>query len=147
MIKKRIFASVLLGVGTVFLASQVAAQDVIEQRIKLMKANGAASKALKAAVPEKDYATIQVKAKDIAEGMGKVEALFPKGSTSDKSRALPAIWEKWDDFTKDTTAAKKAAAELADAAAAKDASLVDAKYKALGKACGDCHKPFRAEKK
>ncbi len=147
MIRKKIIAPVVIGLGAIFLASQVSAQDVVEQRIKLMKANGAASKALKAAVPDKDYATIQVKAKDIAGGMEKVEGLFPKGSTSDKSRALPAIWDKWDEFKSATNNAKKAASELAEAAAAKDASLVDAKYKALGQSCGGCHKPFRAEKK
>ena len=148
MIKRKIFGPVLLGLGTILLSSQVFAQsDVIEQRIKLMKANGAASKALKAAVADKDYATIELKAKDIAGNMDKVDNLFPKGSMSDKSRALPAIWDKWDEFKKDEAAVKKAATELADAAAKKDATLVDAKFKSVGGACGSCHKAFRAEKK
>jgi len=148
MIRREFFGSLLLGLGTLFLSSQVFAQsDAIEQRIKLMKANGAASKALKAAVAEKDYATIELKAKDIAGGVDKVEGLFPKGSTSDKSRALPAIWEKWDDFKKDAADLKTAAAELAEAAAKKDGALVAAKFKSVGGACSSCHKAFRAEKK
>jgi len=148
MIKRKVIGSVLLGLGTIFLSSQVFDQsDAIEKRIKLMKANGAASKALKAAVAEKDYATIELKAKDIAGNADKVAALFPQGSTSDKSRALPAIWEKWDDFKKDAADLKKAAAELADAAGKKDGALVAAKFKSVGGACSSCHKAFRAKKK
>ena len=148
MIKRNILASVFLGFGTILFSTLVFAQSSpIEQRQKLMKANSAASKALKAAVAEKDFATIELKAKDIAGNMDKAVGLFPKGSTSDKSRALPAIWEKWDDFGKDATAAKKAATELAEAASKKDAEGAATKFKALGGACSDCHKAFRAEKK
>ncbi len=130
------------------ISSQLFAQaDVIEKRQKLMKSNGAAAKAIKKGVEEKDYATVETKAKDIMGNMDKVLDLFPNGSTSEKSRALPAIWEKWDEFSKNPGKVKKAAGELAEAAKAKDDAAVGAKVKALGAACKSCHEPFRAEEK
>ncbi|MDH3443823.1 MAG: cytochrome c [Deltaproteobacteria bacterium] len=138
-----IVVTLLLGISI-----QVAAQDdLIPKRQKLMKSNSAANKAIKSAVGKKDYAAVEAKAKEIANNMGQLEALFPKGSTSDKSRAKAAIWEKWDEFTKDAEGAKMAANDLAAAAAAKDEAEVGAKFKVLGKSCGGCHKPFRAPKK
>lgn len=133
---------------SMFAASQLFAQgEQIEQRQKLMKSNSAASKAIKKAVEEKDYATVELKAKDIAGNADKAGALFPKGSTADNSRAKPEIWEKWDEFSKEVTAFKTAASELAEAAAAKDESRVGDKFKALGRSCSSCHKAFRAEKR
>src|SRR5258706_5090577 len=145
---RRFLTAALSAVLALFAASQVIAQeDVIEKRQKLMKSNGAAAKAMKKAVEEKDYATVETKAKDIGDNMDKVLDLFPKGSTSEKSRALPAIWEKWDEFTKGPAKVKKAAADVADAAKAKDDAALPAKLKALGEACDSCHKNFRSEKK
>jgi cytochrome c556 len=112
-----------------------------------MKGQSAAAKAIKGAVEAKDYATIEAKAKDIVGSSEKIVDLFPKGSTSDKSRALPAIWEKWDEFSKNPVKLKAAASDLAKSAAAKDDAGIPAKVKALGDVCNACHTPFRAEKK
>ncbi|HEY1266641.1 MAG TPA: cytochrome c [Candidatus Binatia bacterium] len=148
MMHRRLFQAMFLMVAVVLIAPQAfAQQDVIEKRQKLMKGNGADAKAIKGALESKDYATIETKAKDIGNNMDKVVDLFPKGSTSDKSRALPAIWEKWDDFSKHPGQVKKAANDVAAAAKAKDDAALPAKVKALGDACGSCHKNFRAEEK
>lgn len=147
MHRKYVFGG-LVALFSLFLSSQLFAQaDLIEKRQKLMKSNSAANKALKAAVAEKDFATVEIKAKEIMENMEKAPELFPKGSTADKSRAKPDIWEQWDQFTKTANKAKTAAGDLAKAAAAKEEAEVAAKFKALGGTCGECHKPFRAEKK
>jgi len=148
MTHRKLFQAIFLVMGMLVLAPQLFAQeDVIEKRQKLMKSNGADAKAIKAAVEAKDYATIETKAKDIMSNGDKILDLFPKGSTSDKSRALPAIWEKWDEFSKNPAKVKKAASELADAAKAKDDAAIPTKVKALGDACGAYHKNFRAEEK
>jgi cytochrome c556 len=148
MMHRRLFQALFLTLAVVLIVPQAfAQQDVIEKRQKLMKGNGADAKAIKGALESKDYATIETKAKDIGNNMDKVNDLFPKGSTSDKSRALPAIWEKWDDFSKHPGQVKKAANAVADAAKAKDDAALPAKVKALGDACGSCHKNFRAEEK
>lgn len=138
----------LVALLSLLLSSQLFAQaDVIEKRQKLMKSNSAANKALKAAVAEKDFATVETKAKEIMGNFEKVPDLFPKGSTADNSRAKPEIWDKWNDFTKTANKAKTAASDLAKAAAAKNEAEVETKFKELGGMCGSCHKPFRAEKK
>lgn len=76
----------------------------------------------------------------------KIPDLFSKGGTAGKTKALPAIWEKSDDFSKGAKNLRKAASELADAAKSGDGAAVDVKVKALSNACGSCHKAFRAEK-
>ena len=131
-----------------FLILPAYGQDaLIEKRQKDMKENGASAKALKKAVEEKDYATAELKAKEIAGHAAQIPDLFPKGSTSEKSRAKSEIWEKWDEFTKDAAQMKKTSSELAEAAAAKDATKVKAKFDDLGNTCDSCHKSFRAAKK
>ena len=111
-----------------------------------MKSNAADAKAIKAASEAKDNATIEAKAKDIMGNAEKIPSLFPKGSTTGKTKATAAIWEKPDDFAKAAKNLGKAAGELAAVAKAGNEADVDVKFKALGEACGSCHKAFRAEK-
>ena len=131
------------------ISSQVFAQDEeIQKRRLLMESNNdAATKAIKNAVAAKDYPNIELKAKEIMENMDRLLDLFPKGSLSEKSRAKPEIWEKWDEFSKHPGKVKKAAQDLADAAKAQDEEKVKDSFKALGQSCASCHKSFRAEKK
>lgn len=143
-----------LGIGflcllSLVISSQVLAQgDPVEKRRLLMESNNdAATKAITQAVREGNFAEVQVKVKGIMENMDRLLELFPPGSLSEKSRAKPEIWEKWDDFSKYPAKVKKAAQELADAAKAKDEVEVKAKLKSLGEACNSCHKSFRAPKK
>ena len=128
------------------ISSQLFAQEVIEKRQKAMKGNSGNAKAIKAAAEAKDYATVETKARDIMGTAEKIPDLFSKGSTAGKTKALPAIWEKSDDFSKGAKNLRKAASELADAAKSGDGATVDVKVKALSNACGSCHKAFRAEK-
>jgi cytochrome c556 len=147
MVRGEFLMAVTLGFAALLLSSQVFAQaDVIEKRQQAMKGNSADAKAIKAAVESKDYATIETKAKDIMGTAEKIPGLFPKGSTQGKTKALPEIWEKPDDFAKAAKNLSKAAGELAAAAKAKDDAAVGEKVKAVSGACGGCHKAFRAEK-
>ena len=147
MRKGKILWGGLFGILALFIAAELFAQaDVIEKRQTLMKSNSAATKAIKAAVESKDYATIETKAKDIQGNMDKVLDLFPKGSNKGKTKAKAEIWDKYDEFSKNPGKVKKAAGDLADAAKAKDDGAIEAKVKAVGGACKSCHEPFRAEK-
>jgi cytochrome c556 len=148
MSRGKLIFGVLFGFLTLVVASQVFAQaDVIEKRQAFMKNNnGGDAKAIKAAVEAKDYATVETKAKDIGGNSEKIVSLFPKGSTAGKTKATPAIWEKPDDFAKAAKNLGKAAGELAAAAKTGNDAEVGVKFKALGDACGSCHKAFRAEK-
>jgi cytochrome c556 len=144
MAKGNIFLGVLFGLVALLVSSQVFAQaDVIEKRQKAMKGNSADAKAIKAAVEAKDYETIETKAKDIMGTAEKIPSLFPKGSTKGKTKAKGEIWEKSDDFAKAAKNLGKAASELAAAAKSKDDAAIGTKVKALGDACGSCHKAFR----
>ncbi len=147
MHKRNCLCAGFVAVLSLFVAAQAFAQaDVIEQRRKLMKENSAAAKAIKGAVESKDYATVELKAKDIMGNSEKIVGLFPKGSTAGKTKATDAIWDKPEDFAKAAKNLGKAASDLASAAKSGDAAAVEAKVKALSGACGGCHKPFRAEK-
>ena len=143
----KILTGALFGFMTLVVSTQVFAQaDVNEKRQKAMKGNSAATKAIKAAVESKDYATVEAKAKDINGTANRLVSLFPAGSTTGKTKATAAIWEKSDDFAKTAKSLGKAAGELASAAKAGNEADVGVKVKALGDVCGSCHKQFRAEK-
>src|SRR5258706_9687073 len=97
----KILTGALFGFMTLAVSAQGFAQaDVNETRQKLMKDNSANAKALKAAGEEKNYTTVETKAKDIMGNADKIVAAFPKGSTTRKNKAKPEIWEKADNFSK-----------------------------------------------
>ena len=148
MQQNKAFLAVLFGLLSFFISTQLFARaDVIEKRKKLMKANSAANKALKKAFAMEDYATVEAKAKIIAGNAAMILDLFPKGSTGEDSRAKPEIWEKWDEFGKKVAALNGAATALANETMTQDMMKVGPKMKALGAACGSCHKPFRGPRK
>jgi cytochrome c556 len=147
------FLSIVVGVLFVLSVSShlFAQEDVMQKRKDLMNGNYDALKAIKKAVEEKDYETVALKARDIMGRMDKVLDVFPKGSTGEKSKAKPEIWEKWDEFSKLPVKVKDVAGALAKAAAAKDEAGVQAQFKVLGPespfrsgACFECHKDFRS---
>ena len=77
-------------------------------------------------------------------------AMWPKGSDNaamaDKTRALPNIWAEFPKVAEADKALSAAVDNLASMAG-KDLASLQAGIGAVGKACGGCHKPFRAEKK
>jgi len=147
MVRGKFFIATVIAFMALLVSSQVFAQaEVIEKRQDAMKGNSANAKAIKAAIESKDYATIETKAKDIMGTAEKIPSLFPKDSTKGKTKAKAEIWEKPDEFAKAAKNLGKAASELAAAAKAKDDAEIGVKVKALGDACGSCHKAFRAEK-
>jgi cytochrome c556 len=143
---KRLYAAFFAGLFLLIATQAFGQADVIEKRQKAMKANSADAKAIKAALEAKDYATIEVKAKEIMSTAEKIPDLFPKGSTQGKTKAKAEIWEKWDEFKGGASKLKTASGDLAKAAAAKDHDKVEAGVKAVSGTCGGCHKAFRAEK-
>ncbi|MBL6946518.1 MAG: cytochrome c [Rhodospirillales bacterium] len=73
--------------------------------------------------------------------------IFPKDSGMGKTGALPAIWEKPDDFAQAVAAFEDASVQFAMAANGGDMGAIGAALGGLGKSCGGCHKPFREKKK
>ena len=71
--------------------------------------------------------------------------LFPEGSIVGDSKALPAIWENWDEFLAIVDSGRIAAGEARDAAEAGDTATYAASLRTVGETCGACHQQFRAD--
>ena len=73
-------------------------------------------------------------------------AMFPQGTGMGhvtKARAKAAIWSDWDEFKKANNAMVVASTNFAMGSA----DTMTGASKAIGKACGGCHKPFRGPRK
>ena len=93
-----------------------------------------------------DWAALEKAANVVAEGSIDQQRWFPKGSGPDagKTRALPEVWSKPDDFTAAQKMFTDRAPKLLAAVKAKDAPGVQAAFKEVGGACKNCHDTFRA---
>jgi cytochrome c556 len=71
---------------------------------------------------------------------------FAKGTGPEagKTRALPAIWSKPDEFTAAQKMFSDRAPALVAAAKAKDIEAVTAAFRQLGGSCKNCHDTFRS---
>jgi cytochrome c556 len=147
---KRSTTTSLIVLALFLIPAPALSQNVIEQREKLMESNLDALKLIRAAAKQSDYATLQAKGKEIVAAMDKVPDLFPKGSLSENSNAVPEIWEKWDEFREHARKTRAAAEGLVKAAAAQNNAQVQEQVKAIGSmtggACGGCHLSFNKKR-
>lgn len=140
-----IFRTVLtVAAVAVGLTAAMAQQDIIEQRKALMKANGRQAgilgRMLKGDDPF-DAAKVQVAFAQFAETAQKFPALFAENTRTGETRALPAVWEKRDDFVAAAAKFGKDVADYKDKVATLDG--LKAAMPVIGKNCGDCHQTFR----
>jgi cytochrome c556 len=73
---------------------------------------------------------------------------FPKGSGPEagvKTYALPAIWQKQDDFTKLGKAAQAEAIKLDQVANSRNLDALKTEAVTMGKACKACHDDYRSK--
>ena len=73
--------------------------------------------------------------------------LFPKGSTSETSRAKEEIWQKWDEFVKASETFRTEADHLALVTAEGKANEAKEQVKKVFGACKSCHDSFRTPDK
>ena len=93
-----------------------------------------------------DVKQLEDPAKAIAEWAGVIPTMFPQGSEhGGDTRALPEIWSDSAGFRKAAMRLGDAATKLATDAKAGDSAAVADDAKALGQACGACHKSYRAK--
>jgi len=93
-------------------------------------------------------ADVNFHAKAILEAAKHHGNAFPKGSDKGKTAALPAIWEKPEDFKKAGQNLGKALNEfisVSEMADADDMADMQAAFKKVGGACKGCHDDFRNE--
>jgi len=97
----------------------------------------------KAASP--DFAALEKAAEVVNQASVNQQQWFPKGTGPEagKTRALPEIWSKPDEFTAAQKMFSDRAPKLLAAAKAKDVAAVSAAFKDLGGACKNCHDTFR----
>jgi len=100
-----------------------------------MKEVGAAAKAIRGGTD------VAANAQKIADIAAQIPVVFETNEITGDSEALPAIWENWDDFLVKGTGLETAA--LAIVTAANSGGDVAAAGKALGQACGACHKGYK----
>jgi cytochrome c556 len=88
---------------------------------------------------------LQMHAQGMADIAKIVPEVFPAGSGDGKTEALPAIWEKPDEFKAGLDKFVKAANEMAVAAGSGDMQAIGPAIKALGGSCKGCHDDFKEE--
>ena len=140
----------------VFTASLIAAAQAASAAtpVELQKARhehyeelGKAFKAVRDASKEAspDFAAIEKAAEVVNKATVDQQQWFPKGTGPEagKTRALPEIWSKPDDFTAAQKMFSDRAPKLLAAAKTKDVAAITAAFKDAGGACKNCHDTFR----
>lgn len=127
------------------------AQALFHERHEGMETIGKSVKTIKQSLDSgsPDLAAIRAAAAKINELAGRSSGWFPPGTGQDvlhKTRALPAIWEKPEDFASKDRNLQQAAQALKEAADSGDVSAIQARFADLGKTCKACHDSYRAEK-
>jgi cytochrome c556 len=125
--------------------AKMSTSEAVAARQKLMKDQGAAMRAIGAALKAGQTQAVAAEAEKLSATARQIPSLFPAGSVDPAtSRAKPEIWQKWADFegiakTLDTKAMQLAATAKSGNAAATSAAAAD-----IGKTtCGACHNAFR----
>ena len=141
----------VLGLGAQALAVDEP-ENVIKYRQAVLKAIGGHTGAIVAVVKgEVSYlGDVAAHARAIHEMSKLLPGLFPEGTGRDnypETRALPELWNDWAKFEAAAKDLQVQSATLAEVAEGGDLAAIGAQLQNLGKACGSCHKPFRAKKK
>jgi cytochrome c556 len=124
--------------------SQGGSGDVVADRQRVMKLQGASWADIQAKAKAGNIEAIAVNAETLAMTARQIPALFPEGSLTDKSKAKPDVWQKWPEFQAAAKNLEAQAEKLRDAARAKNEQLTQDVVKDFGRtACGTCHTPFR----
>lgn len=84
-------------------------------------------------------------AEGLANGAAELKHIFPEGSNVGDSEALPAIWERPDEFAEAISEAEEATAAFQEAVATGDRAAIGAAFRDVGAACRGCHDRFRVD--
>ena len=139
---------IAIGAGCAGKSMKTGSGDVVADRQRVMKLQGASWADIQAKAKAGNIEGIAVNAETIALLAPQIPAMFPEGSLTDKSKAKPEVWQKWAEFEAASKNLETQAAKLRDAARAKNEQLTQDIVKDFGRqACGTCHQPFRVPPK
>jgi cytochrome c556 len=129
--------------------SATAPADAIKYRKAVMSAMAAHTNAFSmiflGRVEHQDHLRAHVTA--LAEMGTELKVLFPAGTGTGDTDALPLIWQEQERFAQLVTDSEKATGELRDAVAAGDKATTMKAFKAVGDSCKSCHDRYRKEQK
>jgi cytochrome c556 len=140
----------LLACSGLAIAATASQRKAVEQRQANYKKMGGAFKTIKDELDKSapSRPVIVAAAQSLLTTSRLQPRLFPAGTGPNsglKTDALAAIWTKRADFDAAMKAQIAAATKLLAVAKAGDTAAMTAQFRATGKTCGDCHKPFRAD--
>ena len=127
--------------------SATAPADAIKYRKAMMSAMAAHTSAFSqinfGRVDHQDHLLGHVEA--LATLGSQLGVLFPAGTGTGDTDALPLIWQEQEKFGQLVTATGKSTAELREAVAAGDKAATMKAFKAVGESCKGCHDRYRKE--
>lgn len=124
------------------------ADALVAARKAAFRLNAASFVSIKAAIERgDDVKALAFPAGAIAGWARALPGLFPAGSATPQSEALPTVWSDRAGFESAAAAMATEAAKLSALAKAGDKAGVAAQFAVLGGTCAACHKNFRAEEK
>jgi len=137
--------AVAAGIAFSPLAVSADGDDAIKLRQAMMTSIGAHMSALGAMAKGDVAVSAQAKwhARALIKLSGIASQLFPAGSGTGETGALPMIWENTAKFQQVLADFQAATPQLAAAAESGDAGQIGAALGAVGKTCGGCHETFR----
>lgn len=120
----------------------------IKYRQDLMEAiggnMGAIGDTLKNKLPYQDNIATHAQGIHLASQL--ITSAFKKDVSEGATDAKPDIWKEWEKFAAAADKLGQESEKLAQVAASGDMEAIGAQVKTMGKACGNCHKPFRKPK-
>src|SRR6267378_6057119 len=126
IIMMSLIAVIAVGCATGSRSEKIGSGDIVADRQRLMKLNGASWADAQAKMKAGNIEGIAVNAETMALNSEHIPMLFPEGSLTEKSKAKPEIWQKRPEFESASKNMGQWAARLRDASRAKDAQQTDA---------------------
>lgn len=121
-------------------------EGIYKYRSGVMKAVGGQMASLGASLKGQVFTeNLTLHARAMADLADIVPHIFPQGSGTKKSEALPAVWEKPEEFKNRVDDFVSAAKQLEKIVESGDMKAIGGGVQKLGKTCKGCHDDFREE--
>lgn len=114
--------------------------QLIEARHSAMKENG---RLVRNAIRANGGEAVAA-ATTMLQNFTNLPSLFPEGSTGADSKALPVIWQNWEDFRGRFDEDARHAQKALEAAKAGDSATYAAELQSIAQSCRGCHQMYRS---